>query len=229
MVNTDFFISPAYCEPPISTILRVKSIATTVSERTPWRFGIGLEAREVEDGEVGHEACELFQLGADQQRADEERVPGEFGEDAGLDAEGGIGAAVEILGVERFAFGVLDEIVEESLELVRGDRLVAAPPHGFLGGRIAHREFVFRRAARMRAGFRGQRAFGGDRRFAGSNRELVERGRAEVPLHLVEFFETEFVGAEGTVVHARLFHEVFLLEPADRLRGCRKPPVAGAS
>ena len=62
-----------------------------------------------------------------------------------------------------------------------------------------------------------------------AKRKLIKRGRAEIPLDLFEFFETEFVGAEGTVVHARIFHEVFLLEPAIRLRVHRKAPVAGAS
>ncbi len=37
MVNTAFFISPAYELPPIKTILREKSRAITVSLRTAWR------------------------------------------------------------------------------------------------------------------------------------------------------------------------------------------------
>jgi hypothetical protein len=38
-------------------------------------------------------------------------------------------------------------------------------------------------------------------------RVLVELGRTEIPVHALEFFEAEFVGAEGTVMHARLLHE----------------------
>ena len=40
-------------------ILRVKSMATMVSVRTPWRLRIGLEARQVDDGEFGDEILEL--------------------------------------------------------------------------------------------------------------------------------------------------------------------------
>jgi hypothetical protein len=36
---------------------------------------------------------------------------------------------------------------------------------------------------------------------------LVKLGRAEIPVHALQFFEAEFVGAEGTVMHARLLHE----------------------
>ena len=49
-------------------------------------LGVGLERRQIDDGEFGHEARELCVLGTDQQLADEQRVPGIFREDAGLDA-----------------------------------------------------------------------------------------------------------------------------------------------
>ena len=41
-MNTAFFISPAYEVPPIRMMRRLKSIAMTVSLRTPWRFGSAL-------------------------------------------------------------------------------------------------------------------------------------------------------------------------------------------
>ena len=80
---------------------------------------IGLEARQVDDGEFGNEARKLWQFGADQKLADEQRVPGELGEDAGLDGEFAVGAAIEVLRVERLAFGVGDEILAQRLELLR--------------------------------------------------------------------------------------------------------------
>jgi hypothetical protein len=43
---------------------------------------------------------------------------------------------------------------------------------------------------------------------------LIELRRAKIPVHALEFFEAEFVGAEGTVMHARLLHGRLLLEPA---------------
>ncbi len=82
-------------------------------------FGVGLEARQIDDGQFRHEACEFRRLGADQQRADEQRMPGEFGEDAGLDPVGRVGAAVQILRKQRHAFGMLEEILIERLELLR--------------------------------------------------------------------------------------------------------------
>ncbi len=45
-------------------------------------------------------------------------MPGQFGEDAGLDLEGRIGAAIEILREQRHAFGVLEEIGIERVELL---------------------------------------------------------------------------------------------------------------
>src|ERR1700692_1148094 len=36
---------------------------------------------------------------------------------------------------------------------------------------------------------------------------LIELRCAEIPVHAFELFETEFVGAKGTVMHARLLHQ----------------------
>jgi hypothetical protein len=82
-------------------------------------FGIGAEARQVDDGQFGHEIAQRRRLGADQQRADEQRVPGEFGKHAGLDLEIRIGAAIEILREQPHAFGMLEEVGVERGELVR--------------------------------------------------------------------------------------------------------------
>src|SRR5262249_49843201 len=92
-------------------------------------FGIGAEAWEVDDGQLGHKARKLGRLRADEERADEKRMPGELGEDAGVDAEAWISAAVEVLREQRHALGVPEEIPIQRLELLRGDRLVAGPPH----------------------------------------------------------------------------------------------------
>ena len=94
-------------------------MATTFSDLHAVAFGIGAEARQVDDGEFGHEAGEIGRLGPDQQRADKQRMPGQFGENAGLDPETRIGAAIEILREQRLAFGVLEEIGIERVELLR--------------------------------------------------------------------------------------------------------------
>ena len=57
-------------------IFLVKSMAMTVSRAHAVALGIGLEARQVDDGELGQEVGKLGALGADQQLADEQRVPG---------------------------------------------------------------------------------------------------------------------------------------------------------
>ena len=86
-------------------------------------LGIGLERRHVDDGELGDEFGEIVALGPDQQLADEQRMPGVFGEDAGLDPVFRIGAAVEILREQLLAFGVRlkigQQIVEISFDILR--------------------------------------------------------------------------------------------------------------
>ncbi|MHC2191464.1 hypothetical protein ACVJF1_004097 [Bradyrhizobium diazoefficiens] len=147
---------------------------------------IGAEARHVDDGELGREGRQLDRLGADQQRADEQRMPGELSEHAGLDPVGRIGAAVEVLREQALAFGVLEEVLIERLELLRGDRLVAGPPHLLVGGGVAHRELVLGAAARELAGVGAQRTVGRQHRLARGERVLIELRRAEVPVNLFE-------------------------------------------
>jgi len=60
-------------------------------------LGIGLEARQIDDGEFRDEVCEFEDVGADQQLTDEKRMPGKFGEDAGFYPVFRIGAAIEVL------------------------------------------------------------------------------------------------------------------------------------
>ena len=73
-------------------------------------LGVRLERRHVDDRHVRHVARELGALRADQKLADEQRVPGILGEDARLDAVFRIGAAVEVLGEQRLAFRVRQEV-----------------------------------------------------------------------------------------------------------------------
>ena len=53
----------------------------------------------------GTKVDKLDRFGTDQERADEQRMPGELGEDAGLDPVGRISAAIEVLREQRHAFG----------------------------------------------------------------------------------------------------------------------------
>ena len=110
-------------------------------------------------------------------------MPGEFGIDAGLDPQGGIGAAIEILREQRHAFGVLEKVLIERLELLGSDRLVAGPPHVLVGGGVADGKLVLGTAAGEHTGFRAQRAIGGHDGFAGTERVFIELRRAEIPVH----------------------------------------------
>ena len=74
-------------------------------------LGVGLERRQVDDGHVRHVARQLRALRTDQQLADEQRVPGEFGEDARLDAIFRIGAAIEVLREQRLALRMREEVL----------------------------------------------------------------------------------------------------------------------
>jgi hypothetical protein len=58
---------------------------------------VGAERGQIDDREFRNETGEIGLLGANQQLANEERMPGEFGEDAGLDAVFRVGAAVKVL------------------------------------------------------------------------------------------------------------------------------------
>ncbi len=62
---------------------------------------IGLEARQVDDGVFGQEIGKRRRFRADEQRADEQAVPGIFGDDADLDAVFGLRTAEQILDEQR--------------------------------------------------------------------------------------------------------------------------------
>ena len=151
-------------------------------------FRIGAEARQIDDRELRHEARELRGLGANEQRADEQRVPGQLGEDARLDAMRRIGAAIEVLREQRHAFGMLEEVGMERRELLRGDRLVAGPPHALVGQAVADRELVLRAATGELTGVSAQRAIGRQHRFTVAQRMLIELRRTVVPMHALEIF-----------------------------------------
>ena len=104
-------------------------------------------------------------------------MPGELGEDAGLDAVFRIGAAVEILGEELLALGVGEEILVQQVELRRRQLAVLVPPDRLLGVLVADDELVLGGAAGVDAGLGAQRAAFDDLRLA----VLDARARRGVP------------------------------------------------
>ena len=145
-------------------------------------------------------------LGTDQQLANEERMPGEFGEDAGLDPVFRVGAAVEVLREEFLAFDMLDEVGEQIIEVFLRHFAVAVPPDRIFGERIDDGMLILWATARVMAGLRAERAARDQRRLARGNRVLVKRRLGEVPAYLGQILEAEFVGTIGAVPHTLLLH-----------------------
>ena len=169
-------------------------------------LGIGLERRQVDDGEFGDEIFEFDGIRTDQKLADKQRVPGQFGEDPGLDAVFRIGAAIEVLRVQLLALRVRNEIVVQELKLFGRELAVALPPHRFLGERVADRVLVLGGSAGMDAGLRADRSALDQRGFLGGQRMFIERRSVEIPVHRGQRVETEFVGAVSAVPQTRFLH-----------------------
>ena len=103
---------------------------------------IGLEGRQAEDGELRREFRKLVRSGRISNVTDEQRMPGQFGINAGLDAVLGIGAAIEILREQGHALGMGEEILVQHVELLGGELAVLVPPDIVLGRLVADDEFV---------------------------------------------------------------------------------------
>ena len=187
-------------------IFLVKSMAMTVSLRTPWRCGSALKRGQIDDGEFGDEACEFGNVRTDQQLTDEQRMPGEFGEDARFYPVFRIGAAIEVLRVQRLAARVGDEVVMEQLEIGLAELAVAVPPDGVLGQRIDDGVLVLGAAAGMHAGLGAERAAVDEGAFAVGDGVLDQSGVGQIPVDAGEIFEAEFVGAVGAVSQTRFLH-----------------------
>ena len=180
---------------------------------------IGLEGRQVDDGEVGHVIGKLALLGADQQVADEQRMPGIFREDPGLDPVGRIGAAVEVLREQLLALGMGEEVLQQGVEMAGRDGAVVVPPDGAFRGLVAHHELVLGRAARMHAGLGQKRAALHELGLAPGQGLLVERGRLEIPVDPLEVAEAGGLGALRAVEDADIFHGRLLLIAGHRAAG----------
>jgi len=134
-------------------------------------------------------------------------MPGKLGEDSRFDAVVRIGAAIEVLRVERFAARMGDKVVVEALEIFRADLAIAAPPHRVFGQRVDDRVLVLRGTAGVGARLRAQRPAPDDRGFVRGDRVLIEYRRGVIPMDGFEVLEAESVGAVGAVPQTRFLHE----------------------
>ena len=100
------------------------------------------EGGQVDNREVGHKAGQFIGCGADQQIADEQRMPGIFSDNTRLDAVGRVGAAKQILYIKRLALCMFYEISMEQVKLFNTQRAIVLPPNLGQGQRIAHNIFV---------------------------------------------------------------------------------------
>src|SRR5205807_4500923 len=93
-----------------------------------------------------------------------------------------VGAGEDVLCVNRVRVDELLHPLQQAVELLAGDGLVAwMPPDGVLARRLLDEELVLRRPAGVLPGLGGQGAGGDDGRLTAPDRVLVECGRAEVP------------------------------------------------
>ena len=169
-------------------------------------LGIGLERRQIDDGELGDEIGELGALGTDQQLTNEQRMPGQLGEDPRFYPVFRIGAAVEVLREQLLAARMRDEVVIQQLEIGLAELAVAVPPDGVLGERIDDRVLVLGAASGMGAGLGAERAARDDGGFARADRVLVEMRGGEIPVDRGKILKAKSIGAVGAVAQTRFLH-----------------------
>ena len=142
---------------------------------------IGAEGRQVDDRHLGHEAGELGRVGPDQQVADEQRVPGKFGDDAGRQAV----VCDRRRRPDPARTGPCRRHARRksasSASKCAGDiGLLLSHQTVAVGVAVADDELVLGRAAGVLAGLGDKRAMRGEPGLAAADRLLVKRGRAKI-------------------------------------------------
>ena len=180
-VNADFLISPAYFVPTMMISIRFRWSEDRRAGAGSLGGRVGLEARHVDDREVGLERGQRLARRDPEQVAREHAGPGGLGVDAKAPSMGLVGADVQVLRVERAVLHVRHQARAEAVVVRLADLVVdLAPPDLVLAPRLADDELVPRRAARVLPGADDERALGGDRAFFGRERVLVQLGDGEV-------------------------------------------------
>ncbi len=167
---------------------------------------IGLEARQVQDGEFRLEALELLGPGPQEHVAGEQVVPGGLGQHAHADAVRRIGAGPAVAHEQLAALGIGQHAIVQGAEALRRDRLVGlAPVDAAPGLGILDEELVVGRAAGMDAGAHDEGAAVAHLAFAAADRFLVERRNRQVPVNVTEVLQPQRLESEfGN--EARLLH-----------------------
>ena len=104
---------------------------------------IGLHRRQRHHREVRFEVHQLVGVGADEQVAREQAVPGKLRDDAHAQPVARVGAGEDVLGEHLVRRRELFRAGQKLVELRRGDRLVARmPPDRVLARRLLDEKFV---------------------------------------------------------------------------------------
>ncbi len=144
-------------------------------------LGVRLEAGGVQDGPVRLETRELGAFRAEEHVAGEQGVPSLGGDQADAEAVGGIGAGVEVLGVEVLPLQVGEHPPPQRREPLGSEALIDPAPRDLAGdlGVIDH-ELVLRGAPGVHAGLDDERAVLGEAALAAADGVLDELARGEV-------------------------------------------------
>ena len=142
------------------------------------------EARQVDNGELRQEICQFGGVRADQQGADEQRMPGKFGDDPDVDPVLGLGATEQVLDEQILLGGDSGkEIRLQRGEMRRGHALVGlAPPDRIFGCGVADDKLVIGGTTGVLAGFNDQRTVLGEHAFTAPDRQFHKRCGAQIPV-----------------------------------------------
>src|SRR5262249_5865758 len=147
---------------------------------------------KIDDGKLRHEVRNIDALRADEQLTDEKRMPGELGKDASFDLIFRIGATVEILSKKFLAFGVLEKIGKQVVEILFRHFPIPVPPHRIPGEIVDNGMFVLGAAAGVMAGLRAERTAVHYGSLSRPDGVLVEQRLGQVPVDCGEIPEAEF-------------------------------------
>ena len=179
-MKIDFFISPAYRVPPISTSFLPKLRTMNVPLRVPCAAGIGLEVGRVQHGEAGPELGQLGRHGADEHVPHEQGVPRVRRDEPHRHPVRRVGAAEQVLDEQLAGVEIGPHVLVQPLERRGVEPRVLLPPDPVGAAGLLDHELVLGRPAGVGRGDGGEGAGVGQRPFAAPQRVLDQRGRRQI-------------------------------------------------
>lgn len=167
---------------------------------------IGAEARQIDDGQLRQETFQGVTLGTNQQIADEERVPGEFGHYPRWQGVIRVGAADQVLNEKIAAFRMGQHVLMQHGEMFRRHRLVVVPPDLAVGIAVADDELVLGRTAGVLTGQRTKCTICCQLRLAATDRLFIKSRFQEVVANAGSLPQADFRDPRSRVPHAEFLH-----------------------